>query len=304
MITYTKINNLGLLRLISRIFPLKHKLHFLIKKYLVNDSNLAINYYKNWYLCTNVTEMNRSTIEQVILGGIYSQPEVALIKQLRAQLPDNMGLIDVGGNIGTFFCQFEDKCDKIFVFEPIPRLNNVIRQSVEYNDKNKKIKLITKAAGDKPAIVKMLDNNNSSIVNSDDDEGLLEIEVTTLDIECADLIKVDFLKIDVEGYELSVLNGARKLIEKNRPYVLVEVHPGYLAGYGQHHEDVISFFESYNYTIKYYSFLEELRMPRWRRLFARWGGNKGVMFAGKNEFMEDINKEPYLGVYHIYCEPA
>lgn len=299
---YIAIKNLQLLRIISRVFPLKHKLAFLIKNYLKEGTDLAIRYYKDWYICTTVNDLNRSTIEEVILGGTSSQPEIALIKQLRRELPDKMMFIDVGGNIGTFLCQFEDKCDNIFVFEPIPRLNNVIKESIEYN-KGNKVKLIAKAVGDSPSIVKMLDNNNSSIVNENNTEAVLEINVTTLDIEFATISHIDFVKIDVEGYEVNVLNGAKKIIEKHQPAILVEVHPVFLENYKQHHTDVIEFFEKNNYKIRYYSFLEEWRMPRWKRIISRWSGNKGVQFASKQDFLNDIYKEPRLTAYHFYCEP-
>jgi hypothetical protein len=40
---------------------------------------------------------------------------------------------------------------------------------------------------------------------------------------------VDFLKIDVEGYEGHVLCGARRLLAEQRPALFLEVHPGFLA---------------------------------------------------------------------------
>jgi FkbM family methyltransferase len=292
-----------MLRIISRLVPLKHKLNFLIKKYLTTQNELAIRYHKNYFICITVNDSNRSTVEDVILRGTGGQPEAALIKRLRNELPDNMVLIDIGGNIGTFLWQFADKCDTIFVFEPIPRLNNVIKRSIEYN-KDKKIKIIPKAVGDRPCFVKMPDDNNSNIVNADTYGDVLDIPVTTLDNEFAGINKIDLIKIDVEGYEVNVLNGAIKIIEMHRPAILVEVHPIYLENYDQHHTDVINFFEEHKYKIRYFSFLEELRMPRWKRIFSRWSGNKGVSFATKEEFLNDINKQPRLSSYHFYCEPA
>ena len=150
----------------------------------------------------------------------------------------------------------------------------------------------------------MLDNNNSNIVSGSVAEDMIDIPVTTLDIEFASCNKVDFIKIDVEGYEVSVLNGAVKLIDRHRPVMLVEVHPIYLANYNQSHLDVINFLEAHHYKIRYYSFLEELRMPRWKRILSRWQGNKGIEFATKEHFIADINKEPRITSYHFYCEPA
>jgi FkbM family methyltransferase len=303
MTEYRTIKNLPLLRLTARVFPLKHKLNFLVKKYLADNSRLAIRYSGKWHICTTVTNLNRSTMEEVILEGTFSQPEIALIRKLRKELPGNMSLVDVGGNIGSFFCQFLDKCQSVTVFEPIPRLNAVIRNSISYN-REKKVTLVEKAAGDAPGTVKMLDNNNSTVVNGHTSEQIIAIQVTTLDHELKGLSKIDFIKIDVEGYEMRVLNGARELIARHRPIFLVEVHPMYLEGFGQHHTDLIRFFEELGYRITYYSFLIEQRMPRSTRILSRWLGNKGIKFAGKEEYMKDVLTEPRLSSYHFYCEPA
>jgi len=303
MMQYIKVKNIKLLRFISKVFPLKHKLHFLIKGYLKPGTPLAIGYYKDLSICTTVNEENQSTVEDIILRGPDGQPEAALLRKLRNTLPDDMVFVDVGGNVGTFLWQFTDKCKEVFVFEPIPRLNNVIKSSIEYNH-DTKVRLIGKAVGDQPGKVQMLDNNNSSVVGTDNKSPILDITVTTLDEELSRLNKIDFIKIDVEGYELRVLNGAKKVINQHRPVMLVELHPMYIENYGQHHTGVIEYLEALRYKISYFSFLEEERMHRIERIFSRWNGNQGVAFDSKEDFLKDIYKEPRLGTYHLYCEPA
>jgi len=59
----------------------------------------------------------------------------------------------------------------------------------------------------------MLDNNNSSIVNEPGNASTVEIAVTTLDTEMSDKGGIDFMKIDVEGFEMHVLQGATQLIK-------------------------------------------------------------------------------------------
>ena len=52
-------------------------------------------------------------------------------------------------------------------------------------------------------------------------------------IDSLDLGPVDFIKLDLEGYEVRALNGARKTLEKYRPYVLFEDKPERSAAYGK-----------------------------------------------------------------------
>ena len=54
----------------------------------------------------------------------------------------------------------------------------------------------------------------------------IEVELTTLDefAEAAQLDNVSFIKCDVEGHELAVFQGGRRLLERQRPMLLFECH--------------------------------------------------------------------------------
>ena len=51
-------------------------------------------------------------------------------------------------------------------------------------------------------------------------QGNLEINVRTLD--SFDLNFIDYIKIDAEGYEIEVVEGAKNLIEKCKPFIHIE----------------------------------------------------------------------------------
>ena len=50
------------------------------------------------------------------------------------------------------------------------------------------------------------------------------IQVRRLDIDAALFVRLDLIKIDVEGYELNVLKGAEQLIEKFHPKMVIEIN--------------------------------------------------------------------------------
>ena len=58
------------------------------------------------------------------------------------------------------------------------------------------------------------------------DTGDEDVEITSIDelVESGDLPPPTFLKIDVEGGEMAVLRGARKVIERQRPRMLLATH--------------------------------------------------------------------------------
>ncbi len=60
------------------------------------------------------------------------------------------------------------------------------------------------------------------------------VETATLDafVEQRGIGRVDFIKIDIEGAEILCLRGARKLIQRDQPAMLVEVNPACLSRFG------------------------------------------------------------------------
>jgi len=67
--------------------------------------------------------------------------------------------------------------------------------------------------------------------------------------------KVDFMKIDTEGWEFFVLQGARNLIRKYSPVILMELNEDNLIQTGVTKKDIYQLLEEMNYT--YESFSED-----------------------------------------------
>jgi FkbM family methyltransferase len=79
----------------------------------------------------------------------------------------------------------------------------------------------------------------------------VQVEVDTLDALCAraELTRLDFLKIDVEGAELHVLAGGAQVIEKFRPAMLVEIETRHLSRYGHSAQAVVDWLSQRGYTM-------------------------------------------------------
>jgi hypothetical protein len=69
----------------------------------------------------------------------------------------------------------------------------------------------------------------------------------TLDAYSADLDEVDFVKCDVEGAELLVLQGARQTLLRWTPKLLLELNPGCSRSFGYGPEDTLAFLRSCGY---------------------------------------------------------
>lgn len=74
------------------------------------------------------------------------------------------------------------------------------------------------------------------------DEGE-DVDMVTLD--SLELGHVDFLKIDIEGYEFDALMGGERMIRKAKPVIIVEQKPGNGERYGRGQTDAIQLLESW-----------------------------------------------------------
>lgn len=79
----------------------------------------------------------------------------------------------------------------------------------------------------------------------------VDVEVRTLDEVCAaaELTRLDFIKIDVEGAELQVLKGGRASIERFRPALLVEIEDRHTARYRHPGSEVATWLSERGYLM-------------------------------------------------------
>ena len=81
------------------------------------------------------------------------------------------------------------------------------------------------------------------------DHGNREIQIRRLDE--IKLPKIDYIKIDAEGYEIKVLQGAEGLITRDEPYIHVEVKQKILERHGLSAVDIDRYFEEIDYKRVY-----------------------------------------------------
>jgi FkbM family methyltransferase len=80
-----------------------------------------------------------------------------------------------------------------------------------------------------------------------------EITLTTLDqfTDELQISKVDLIKIDTEGFEMNVLEGARKTIEQFSPTFFIEIDDQNLKQQGSGAAELIQFLNDFNYSCRY-----------------------------------------------------
>lgn len=133
-------------------------------------------------------------------------------------------VLDVGANIGshTLYLACVLGC-RVCAFEPNARLYEPLERSVALNGVEDLVEVFPVGAGSAPfkAVLGRLDESNlgaQSLVPSDETNS---IDVIRIDDKVFDA-PVVAIKVDVEGMELDVLEGAENLIKKDRPLLVVE----------------------------------------------------------------------------------
>jgi FkbM family methyltransferase len=178
---------------------------------------------------------------------IFGEPECKLLKKV---VPDNKIALDIGANRGAYTYWLSKLTYKVIAFEPIPYLatfiHNVAASNVEvYNcglsDSKSRTILFMPLRNGYPV------EGESTINPMKKPHYTFEIDLIRLDD--LNLNNVGFMKIDVEGHELLVLNGAKNMIKNNLPIILIEIE--------QRHidfpiENVFSYLESFGYCGYFY----------------------------------------------------
>lgn len=137
--------------------------------------------------------------------------------------------IDIGAAGGVFIANLLGLSKNVIGFEPIPEDAAVIQQMVESTNSNAIIERVALSDKAGEAILKMIvnDSGRSTIEESndlsDDKTEKKGIRVPIRKLDDYDYSNIGFIKIDVEGHELSVLYGAKETIQKNLPALLIEI---------------------------------------------------------------------------------
>lgn len=163
-------------------------------------------------------------------------------------VPSSRGSVDIGANVGSYTRLLSKLTPFVHAYEPDKYTAEVLA-GAGLSNVTVHNKAVSDRAGNITFRVPIVDGQRAvtvaSVAKSFENKNFAEqiVQTATLD-ELADE-DIGFVKIDVEGHELEVLHGSRKIFQEQRPIVLIEAEE-------QHRdntvEDVKNYFKSICYS--------------------------------------------------------
>lgn len=155
-------------------------------------------------------------------------------------------VVDAGAYIGDHTIAYAEKvttAGAVFAFEP----NRTAFECLEYNMKRyPQVSCFNQGLGDKTGRMGVVvDNKNvgMSYLSAGND-----VSITSIDE--LEMFHVDFIKIDVEGFELDILLGAKATINRFKPKMLIEINEATLKRVGISRKYIYDLLEGWGYTIQ------------------------------------------------------
>jgi hypothetical protein len=217
---------------------------------------------------------------QRLKAGPYQKQNLIHLREL---CPNPRKILDIGMNIGMNTWEYATFAKEVHGFEPVPGTYQVALDNIALNKHHQDpdlgwwknpdkswaslavagaISTYNVALGPVPGSVEMhikkndghnrVANDNYTKLNGKPvkvNTGYQRVQVPQHTLDSYNFTDVDIIKIDVEGYELQVLEGAVNTIAQNRPIVQIECVEIQPRAFGKTINDLMDYFTSKNYVI-------------------------------------------------------
>lgn len=198
-------------------------------------------------------DLNDITIVPGLIAGDYEVFELEVFEKL---LIKGSVVLDVGANIGIYSlvaARIVDSTGSVTALEPTKDNLSMLRTNLKANNATR-VAVVSKAAGAKKEELAIYKQANSMGTHSISRKGgdIEMIDVVTID---SLRLKPTVMKIDVEGYEVLVLKGAKNSL-KSVEYLLIEYAPALLKASGHTLSDMTTILKREFTT--FYEFNEKL----------------------------------------------
>ena len=169
----------------------------------------------------------RASFRAEISGG--GDPELTWLDKI---VPEGGTALDIGANRGVYSYKLSEICSRVIAFEPNPRIATALKALKRDNVEVREIAL-SYEAGEATLTIPSSENDHGFATMRSDAFHAVPHEVVTVPTARLDdltIPKIDFVKIDVEGFEEQVLKGAMETIARDKPALFIEIEQRHCDG--------------------------------------------------------------------------
>ena len=238
-----------ILDLVDRYYIKKPRFRKFVSTILYGNKNIPIQFFGTSLYINTVKENGYFRASKHSKKNIVFRDELTVLLNLSGLVSGNSTFVDVGANVGLFSStlgRFKKIYPSflIYAFEANPDTYNRLVESV----KNLSVNTFNLAISNKDTELEFVEGAVSGVFAEKSHANTYHYKnskITKIKAKRLDQLDISgnsiILKIDVEGHEYEVLEGAIGLFEENR------IKAVYLDGY-QNQEKVISLLTKYNFT--------------------------------------------------------
>ena len=235
--------------------------------------------------------------ETGLTGNIYTGlHEFSDMGFLLHVLRDKDLFVDIGANVGSYTIL---ACSAVgargVAFEPVPSTFKRLVENMILNHLDEKVKCVNKGVGARQGSIAFTsdsDTTNHALASGEDRENTVNVEVTTLDAFLNGQFP-SIAKIDVEGYETPVLEGAQETLKNKTLHSVIMELNGSGSRYGYDESRILELM--FDHEFKTYSY-----NPMNRTLINLKGKNLGsgnTLFIRDESFvLEKIRNSPKVTI--------
>lgn len=155
--------------------------------------------------------------------SIWQNYQVDILEAAIDNTPQKRLAIDVGAHVGLMTRLLSEIFEQVISFEPHPDSFECLERNTEHLTNVTRLQL---ALGKKRGMTSL---DSAEVVKGNTGNRQLcsgnDIQIVSLDELYADLQYIDLIKLDIQGGEYAALRGARELITRFHPTIMIEAEP-------------------------------------------------------------------------------
>lgn len=190
---------------------------------------------------------------------LESDREATFVALLKSSIGEGMTVVEAGAHIGYVTLQAAravGSSGRVFAFEANPRAVPLIERNLTVNGLEERVTVVPLALADVPGRQEFFLSGGGDTSSLHEPEGAserIEVTVTTLDAWLDPTVRVDVVKLDIEGGEVAALRGMRDTLERAAPdlTVFAECNPSMLNRSGSSSSELVESLQAQGLDVRW-----------------------------------------------------